>query len=145
MRWNLAHKTDITLHSNLEVAEDMSVELEQFSLLCRLGNFAAAKHHFATALHDHKNNLYVHVQYVHMLLQSGDYKTINSMESISKSMFSGHGALGRNYNLMRHAAMIRGDKSFSKRSFIRVWGNYHQRYMDCDNKCSSTEVRLTAH
>jgi hypothetical protein len=141
MRWNLAQATDVTLHSGLDVAEDVSVELEQFSLLCRLGNFAAAKHHFAKNLYEHKDNLYIHVQYIHMLLESGDYKSLNAMKLISKSQFAGHKALWQNYKLMRHAAMIRVDKSFPKRSLIHVWERYHRRYMRSNNKCSSTEVR----
>jgi hypothetical protein len=143
LRVNIAQTTDITLHSKLEIVEDISVDLEQFSRLCRLGNFAAAKYHFMKNLHDHVDNLYVRVQYMQMLLESGDYKTLNSMKPISKSMFSGHKVLYRNYTNVMDGAMLHDNKSFPNVSNGRDWEALKKRYMTSDNNCSSTEVRNT--
>jgi hypothetical protein len=143
LRVNIAQTTDITLHSELEIVEDISVDLEEFSRLCRIGNFAVAKYHFMKSLYDHKDNLHVSVQYVQMLLESGDYKTLNSMEPVSKSMFSGHKALYRNYTNVMHGAMLHDNKSFPKVSYRRDLEAFNKRHMTNNDDCSSTEVRHT--
>jgi hypothetical protein len=143
LRVHVAQTTDITLHSKLDMVEDISVDLEHFSRLCRLGNFAAAKYHFMKYFQDHNDNLYVHVQYIQMLLESGDYKTLNSMEPIPKSMFSRHEALYRNYKNVMLAAMLRNNTSLPNVSDRRNWEVFHKLYVASNNTYSSTEVGHT--
>jgi hypothetical protein len=133
MRWNIAQKTDVTLHSELDVTEDISVDLENLSRLARLGNFAAAKYHFTKDLSDHQDNLYVHIQYAQMLFESGNYKSLNSFKPISDSMISRHGSLGRNYKSIMHAAKLRSDRLTSNTIANQERDAFYEGYLGTAN------------
>lgn len=70
---------DMTVHLNLPTTDDIGLELEEFSILRRLGNFKAAKAYFKERLGTHRRKPYVFVQYAQMLLDAGDYKALGRL------------------------------------------------------------------
>lgn len=70
---------DITVHFDLPVIDDIEVELEEFAILRRLGNFKAAKSYFKEKLGDYRKVPYVFVQYAQMLLDSGDFEALSRL------------------------------------------------------------------
>lgn len=78
--WNVAierdlRAKDLTTHLELDIADDLEPDLEEFARLSRLGNFRAAKSFFRDNLEYFVGNQYVFVQYAQMLMEMGDYKT----------------------------------------------------------------------
>ena len=63
----------------LDVAQDLELDLDEFCRLGRLGNFHQAKQFFRENLEQNMNDPYVFVQYAHMLLEMGDYKSIKAL------------------------------------------------------------------
>lgn len=71
---------DITVHVKLPVIDDIELELEEFSIFRRLGNFKAAKSYFKEKLVNYRHVPYVFVQYAQMLLDAGDFKALSRLQ-----------------------------------------------------------------
>ena len=128
------------MHVELEIKEDLSAELEELSRLCRIGNFAAAKHHYEIELKGHGRNALVHVHYAQLLRDSGDYKRLRSLERLDRSMYSGHTALMNNWTLIKSAGLLRTAGATSADCYQLRCQTHWQLYLDSENKCASTEV-----
>lgn len=76
---NGSNPQDITVHLKLPVIDDIEAELEEFSILRRLGNFKAARSYFKEKLGNYRKVPYVFVQYAQMLLDAGDFKTLSKL------------------------------------------------------------------
>ncbi|KAI1077260.1 hypothetical protein F5B20DRAFT_593070 [Whalleya microplaca] len=74
--WDPSQTTDITVHLNMPLQEDLDDNLEQFCRLQRFGDFASAKRYFSENLQEHIDKPYVFVHYAEMLLEQGDYKSL---------------------------------------------------------------------
>lgn len=77
--FNGANPHNITVHLNIPVIDDLESELEEFSILRRLGNFKAAKAYFKERLGEYRRVPYVFVQYAQMLLDAGDFKALSKL------------------------------------------------------------------
>lgn len=87
---------NITVHLKLPVIDDIEDELEEFSILRRLGNFKAAKSYFQEKLKNYQNVPFVFVQYAQMLLDSGDFKGLSRLraqEVFSEEHLQGSGMI----------------------------------------------------
>ncbi|KAI0450094.1 hypothetical protein F5B21DRAFT_508524 [Xylaria acuta] len=71
-----SRNTNITIHLELELYDDLDEKLEQLAYLSRLGHFAAARKFFTENLQDQIDRPYVVIQYGELLLSQGDYKTL---------------------------------------------------------------------
>lgn len=143
---NLSRATDLTLHLELDVSDDIDADLEAFSRLCRLGNFTAAKQKFKESLMDQQRNPYVLVQYAQMLLDSGDYKNLMALktppeiEAISSTANFDHDILQCNWHLIRAVGRLYCDGELGASD-----GHFEQSDTDysideIDEEVSSTEV-----
>ncbi|KAK7930966.1 hypothetical protein PG985_001678 [Apiospora marii] len=74
--WNGSTNTDLTLHLELEVVEDLDTLLEEFSRLCMLGCFTACKQFVRDNLANHLFLPYVRIQLAEMMLRQGDYTSM---------------------------------------------------------------------
>lgn len=90
--YNSTSTRDLTVHLDLELSQDIDNELEEFSRLSRIGNFASAESFFDLHLRSHLSNPYLFVQYADMLLEKGDYKALVSIDD--SSVFVGRGEDG---------------------------------------------------
>lgn len=87
---------DITVHVKLPVIDDIELELEEFSILRRLGNFKAAKAYFKEKLINYRHIPYVSVQYAQMLLDAGDFKALSRLQPqavFGDEYMQGHGMI----------------------------------------------------
>ncbi|KAI0127470.1 hypothetical protein BJ170DRAFT_373681 [Xylariales sp. AK1849] len=78
--WNPSRTTDLTVHLEFGIQDDLEDDMEEFSRLYRLGNFTAARRFFADNLETHLEKPYVLVQYCEMLLQQGDYRAMIELD-----------------------------------------------------------------
>lgn len=74
---------DVTLHLELPVADDFEEELENFSVLRRLGNFKSAKDYFKDHLEHYLGHPFIFVQYASMLLEMGNYRAFQKLDAQS--------------------------------------------------------------
>jgi hypothetical protein len=70
---------DLSVRLEMEVEEDWDLDFEAFCRLSRLGRFNEAKQHFRSRLQHLDTIPYLLVEYVNMLLSSGDYNAIQRM------------------------------------------------------------------
>lgn len=70
---------NVTVHLSLPVVDDIETELEEFSILRRLGDFKAARSYFKEKLGDYRKVPYVFVQYAQMLLDAEDFKALSKL------------------------------------------------------------------
>lgn len=78
--YNGFHSNDLTVHLDLDVQDDLDDSLEEFSRLCRFGDFASASQFFAANLQSYLSNPYVLVHYAEMLVQQGEYQSIMRLD-----------------------------------------------------------------
>lgn len=81
--YNSADTRNLTAHLDLELSQDIEDELEEFSRLSRIGNFASAESFFDLHLRSHLSNPSLFVQYADMLLKKGDFKALMSVDDSS--------------------------------------------------------------
>lgn len=77
--FNGANSHNITVHLNIPVIDNLESDLEEFSILRRLGNFKAAKAYFNERLGEYRRVPYVFVQYAQMLLDAGDFRALSKL------------------------------------------------------------------
>lgn len=79
-----ANTSDVTVHIDLDLFQDIEDELEEFSRLSRIGSFAYAESYFDLHLRAHlPNNPSLFVQYADMLFEKGDWKALMSLDDSS--------------------------------------------------------------
>ncbi|KAI1311514.1 hypothetical protein F5Y03DRAFT_343352 [Xylaria venustula] len=74
--WDPAKKRDLTVHLKMDIHEDLTDILEEFSCLHRLGDFISARQYYGEHFEDSTNDPYVLIQYGEMLLEQGDYSSL---------------------------------------------------------------------
>ncbi|KAJ9136678.1 hypothetical protein NKR23_g9579 [Pleurostoma richardsiae] len=77
---NVDNPQDVTIHLELPIYDDFEAELEEFSILRRMGNFKEAKDYFDEHLGDYLSHPYVFVQYAEVLLDMGDYAAFDLLD-----------------------------------------------------------------
>jgi hypothetical protein len=83
--WDVSRAKDITMQLELDIAEDLEPELDEFCRLTRLGNFRDAKQFFRANLEQYMDDPYVFVQYAQMLMVMGDFRSVEVR--CSRSLF----------------------------------------------------------
>lgn len=129
----------------LEIVDDLADDLEEFSRLQRLGDFAGANRYVTQNMNDEGQNPYVHVQYAHLLYDSGDYKRLRSLpylESLPSQLNPRHGALRREWELLKDAAEMHAKSPPTRKEYESACFSYWQWYEQAQDKISSTEVSL---
>ncbi|KAK8043976.1 hypothetical protein PG993_004000 [Apiospora rasikravindrae] len=74
--WNTASNTDLTLHLELEVVEDLETIFEEFSRFCMLGCFTACKQFVKDNLGEHLHLPYVRCHLAEMMMRQGDFTSL---------------------------------------------------------------------
>ncbi|KAI0186870.1 hypothetical protein EV127DRAFT_164858 [Xylaria flabelliformis] len=77
-----SRNTNVTIHLELELYDDLDERLEQLAYLSRLGHFDAARAFFSENLQDQTDKPYVSIQYGELLLAQGDYKTLEQQNGL---------------------------------------------------------------
>ena len=123
----------MTLHVELEARDYIDADLEEFSRLCRLGKYADAKKYFTENLGHQRQNLYALVQYAQMMLDSGDYKSLDALEPPHQRVASRQGhILQSNWKAVKNAGSF------------RTKGHFSQDYLD-DLNDESTPTEVCGH
>jgi hypothetical protein len=78
--WSPSITRDVTIHFELDIADDLEDLLEEFSRLKRLGHFRTAEKYFQASLHEFAEFPPVKAEYADMLLEQGDHKRLHEME-----------------------------------------------------------------
>lgn len=81
--YNSTNTRDLTIHLDLELTRDIDDEIEEFSRLSRLGNYASAESFFDLNLRAHFSTPSLFVQYADMLLEKGDFKALMLLDESS--------------------------------------------------------------
>ncbi|KAE9367072.1 hypothetical protein N431DRAFT_472087 [Stipitochalara longipes BDJ] len=71
--WDVSRTKDVTIHLELDIAEDLEKNLDEFCRLARLGDFQGAKQYFQENLEQHMDDpyIFVHLEHSeHLLLQT---------------------------------------------------------------------------
>jgi hypothetical protein len=99
--WDLSRANDVTVHLELDIADDLGSDLEEFCRLGRLGNFRKAIRFFEDKFKEQIENPYVILQYASILLEMGDYKNANKLELPSNPFTSTNDILWKNWTLVQ--------------------------------------------
>ncbi|KAL4970499.1 uncharacterized protein BDV14DRAFT_195186 [Aspergillus stella-maris] len=83
-----AQQQDMTIHFDMDVAEDVDSLLEEFSRLKRLGDFCSAEQHFRDYLEIYADMLPVIIEYADMLVEQGSYSRLNQFISSQRTVIS---------------------------------------------------------
>ncbi|KAJ4347843.1 uncharacterized protein N0V89_009213 [Didymosphaeria variabile] len=140
---NASQSMDVTLHLQLEIADDISDDLEEFSRLCRLGNFARASRYLTEHLIGQEQNPYVYVQYAHSLYDSGNYADLLSLQTQPHSTFdaSRHGAITQEWKLLKDGATIHSNQAPQASQYAQVCREQWNNYAMAENKSASTQLQ----
>lgn len=78
---DVSRSSDLTIHLELTLVDDLGPDMDEFLRLTRLGHFNAAKDFFHKNLEQHAGHPYVFVLYAQMLLNSADYAAITALKN----------------------------------------------------------------
>ncbi|KAK3495699.1 hypothetical protein B0T13DRAFT_303484 [Neurospora crassa] len=95
---------DITIRIGLPIEQDISLDLESFCRLRRLGRFSAARKVYESKLVQHSTAPYILVQYAEMLVVSGNYKGFNKLIYPEESASAADHNLETNFALLKLVA-----------------------------------------
>lgn len=150
--YSSAEAKDLTVHLEFDLFRDLDEELEEFNLLARMGNFAAANSFFEVNLKEHMNSdPSIFVQYAEMLLMKGDFRSVLLLDG--NPVFGSRGFSSRkhlayseardplemNWMLVRASALIH-----SQHELHRVWDGIQTPLPDLSptSGIGSTEASL---
>ncbi|KAH8894357.1 hypothetical protein GQ53DRAFT_805128 [Thozetella sp. PMI_491] len=99
---------DVTVHVELESADDIEAPLEEFARLRRLGHYHEAIEYFHAHLHHFIDNRYVLIQYGECLFDMKDYKTLAKLSETYPGDPHGNTVQIAWHHLLCHAAFTSG-------------------------------------
>lgn len=79
--WDPGQSSDLTVHLNLDIKEDLDEEIEHFCYLHRIGSFLEARTFFDEHLVAHMDKPYVFVMFAEMLFRQGNYREICDLDA----------------------------------------------------------------
>ncbi|KAL4921487.1 hypothetical protein BDW62DRAFT_174768 [Aspergillus aurantiobrunneus] len=86
--WTPSTKQNMTMHFEMQVAEDVDALLEEFSRLKKLGDFHSAEQYFHENLDLYANLLPVVIEYADMLLEQGSYNRVDQFMGSQRSLIT---------------------------------------------------------
>ncbi|EAA36127.3 hypothetical protein GE21DRAFT_2319 [Neurospora crassa] len=95
---------DITVRIGLPIEQDISLDLESFCRLRRLGRFSEARKVYESKLVQHSTAPYILVQYAEMLVVSGNYRGFHELIYPEESASAADHNLAINFALLELAA-----------------------------------------
>jgi hypothetical protein len=105
--WDLSRTKDVTMHLELDITEDLELDLDEFCRLGRLGKFHQAKQCFRDNLEQHMDDPYIFVQYAQMLMEMGDYESIEALNVPYSLEESENDLLQTNWKLIQSLSTLR--------------------------------------
>jgi hypothetical protein len=151
--YNSFQSNDLTVHLDLDIQDDLDDSLEEFSRLCRVGDFVTASRFFAENLQSYLDNPYVLVQYAEMLVQQGEYKSMMRLDDSPiqhlNSQMAGQeeGGLLKDYWELLRLLAASYQPGYPRERFHvvkGVVGELSNRMRTPDRVISSTEVWILA-
>jgi hypothetical protein len=84
--WNASTKQDVTLHFEMDIAQDVESKLEEFSELKRLGQFHAAEQFYQDSLEPFSNFYPIAIEYADMLVEQGAHERLQQFMAAKKEL-----------------------------------------------------------